>query len=427
MKTALFVAIPFAGHINPLLQQAKELKRRGWNVELASLESARSRVEGSGVTFVSLGSPADSQDIFDAIIEAGRDQKFFFSSLKTMRGINRLWPAMYDGLKHKLQQERPDVLVVDFASLAGIDAAPDIPIVINNPDLLTMLPGELIPFDPRLPLPFQRSSIRNLPLWQPVQARIMMALGMRVSHLAWMWDINVKREKKGLKRVRFADLLRGKPILINSAFGLEYKRELPPDLHMVGPMLQERSDVTPESIPQPTVYVNMGTICQLSRKQLQRMLEAFTCDDFHVLWILRKEQRDLLPPSIPKTIRIESWGPSPQSILEHPNVVAFVSHCGVNSVHESIQAGTPIVGIPMFADQRDMAYRVQDSGAGLFVHKERFTAAELRTCIQRVIREEQFARALPPLQASFREAGGIPRAADVIEKAAAFDYSRQVC
>jgi len=76
-------------------------------------------------------------------------------------------------------------------------------------------------------------------------------------------------------------------------------------------------------------------------------------------------------------MRILDWVSSPRAVLAHPNVRAFVSHCGINSVHESLAAGTPIVGIPMLADQRDMAARVADAGVGVWMDKSRFRGSEL--------------------------------------------------
>ena len=35
----------------------------------------------------------------------------------------------------------------------------------------------------------------------------------------------------------------------------------------------------------------------------------------------------------------------------HPNVVAFVSHCGIGSLLEAVHYKVPIVGIGIFGDQ----------------------------------------------------------------------------
>jgi zeaxanthin glucosyltransferase len=108
-------------------------------------------------------------------------------------------------------------------------------------------------------------------------------------------------------------------------------------------------------------------------------------------------------------------------VLSHPNVRVFVSHCGINSVYESIASGTPVVGIPMLSDQRDMAVRVADAGVGRWMDKSRFTAAELASAIQRVSGDEAYRRRIAPLQDAFARAGGVERAADLI--AASCDVS----
>ncbi|PWA42081.1 UDP-glucuronosyl/UDP-glucosyltransferase [Artemisia annua] len=48
---------------------------------------------------------------------------------------------------------------------------------------------------------------------------------------------------------------------------------------------------------------------------------------------------------------VPSWAPQVK-ILNHPSVGGFLSHCGLNSVYESIKGGVPMISWPLYAEQR---------------------------------------------------------------------------
>ena len=127
----------------------------------------------------------------------------------------------------------------------------------------------------------------------------------------------------------------------------------------------------------------------------------------------------MLPPDLPPSIRVEEWVSSQIAVLQHANVRAFVSHCGTNSVQESVWAGTPVVGIPLFAAQGDMAIRLQDAGIGSWLDKHRFAPEQLREHVRHACRSDEFRAKVSALQSGFALAGGVARAADLIEQAAA--------
>ncbi|XP_028223889.1 UDP-glucose:2-hydroxyflavanone C-glucosyltransferase-like [Glycine soja] len=49
-------------------------------------------------------------------------------------------------------------------------------------------------------------------------------------------------------------------------------------------------------------------------------------------------------------IVITNWAPQ-LDILKHPSIGGFVSHCGWNSLTESVSCGVPIIGLPLFGEQ----------------------------------------------------------------------------
>lgn len=421
---ALFAGIPFVGHLNPLIRQAAELRRRGWRVAVATARELRPHVEAEapGLPFTDLG-PLGSLagELRRRQAEASRAAGFIRGTSTIVRGLNAIWPLMYDGMTAALATDRPDIAIADLFSSGAICAADaaGVPCIVNNPDLLAALPVTLLPPADHLPPLFSGRSIHGIGRFDRAVAPVLRRMAATLTSLTVERDLNRLRRSRGLPRIDVRDFLRDRLILVNGAFGLEYPRPLPARVEMVGPMLPEVEPL-PAALEAwlasgpPVVYVNLGTLAIAPDTQLAKMTRAFGEAPWRTLWILDGEAQARLPRALPESIRLETWGPPPHAILRHANVRVFVSHCGINSAYESIDAGTPIVGLPMFADQRDMAARVADAGAGVWLDKRRFTAEDLRSAIRRVLDEDAFHASLPPLQAAIRQAGGVRRAADLI-------------
>jgi polyene glycosyltransferase len=133
--------------------------------------------------------------------------------------------------------------------------------------------------------------------------------------------------------------------------------------------------------------------------------------------VLRGEAAEIALRTAPG-LRIEGWVSSQMAVLRHPNVRAFVSHCGINSIHEAVVCGVPVVGIPLFADQPDMAMRALDAGVALVLSKQALKADAVRMAVRRVVDDVAFRRPMSRLQAALRAAGGVERAADLLEDGA---------
>ena len=443
MRFALFVSIPLVGHINPLFRQAEALQRRGWRVAVASTsEMAAHAARESAVPFLNLGSLGDVAGRLRADQErASRDGNLARGTLGIVRGLFAAWPAMFDGLTKAIAADRPDVMVVDLFTAAGLCAgdAAGVPCVINNADVLGSISVKVLPPADDLPMLFSGTSRHAVSRLQPMVAPILRPIAAWVAALNIGADLNRQRRTRGLPKVDLHERFRDRTILVNGVFGLEYERPLPASIVMTGPMLPSSPPPLPDDMHRwladgpPVVYANFGTLATLSPAQLAAIERALTSPDFRALWIRRgdpahaetgaRHRRSSSgdpadPKPVPGTVRVMPWGPPPLAVLAHPNVKVFVTHSGVNSVYESIVAGTPMVGIPMFADQRDMAVRAADAGVGLWFDKQRLDAAALTEGIARVVREPSFTARLAPIQEAIARAGGVGRAADLIAAAA---------
>jgi len=215
--------------------------------------------------------------------------------------------------------------------------------------------------------------------------------------------------------------------LVNNAFGLEYAHHLPPNIQLTGPILSmklspnhyltELSDEDRqwiESDSRPIIYINFGTCVPISNEQMQKIFFALkSLDKYRIIWKLN--QHDFI--STP-TFRIVEWISSTLGYLAHPNIHLFISHCGINSVYESIWLGTSVPCIPILADQQDMAQRLEDAGVGKWLNKLTFTSEQFKETIEIMFKEEEISfrqRNIKRIQTMMKLHGGIERAVDLIE------------
>jgi len=78
-----------------------------------------------------------------------------------------------------------------------------------------------------------------------------------------------------------------------------------------------------------------------------------------------------------------------QQRLLLPACAAFITHAGFNSVREAVEAGVPMVAVPLLAEEPANARRVVELGLGLSLTPEELTAARLRNAVERVLFEEK--------------------------------------
>lgn len=102
-----------------------------------------------------------------------------------------------------------------------------------------------------------------------------------------------------------------------------------------------------------TVLMSLGTNMksnELGEERLKSILETFaSIPDYNFLWKFESEPKDL-PIAPSKNVMVGKFLPQ-NDILAHPNIVAFISHSGMLSTHESLWHGKPIIGMPFFVDQ----------------------------------------------------------------------------
>ncbi|CAA7038055.1 unnamed protein product [Microthlaspi erraticum] len=171
-------------------------------------------------------------------------------------------------------------------------------------------------------------------------------------------------------------------ILVNSSFDIEphsvnhfLNEQNYPTVYAVGPMFDLKAQPHPDQDlarrdelmkwldDQPeasVVFLCFGSMGKLRGPLVKEIARGLELCQSKFLWSLRTEEDDdLLPEGFLDRVSgrgmICGWSPQVE-ILAHKAVGGFVSHCGWNSIIESVWFGVPIVTWPMYAEQQLNAF-----------------------------------------------------------------------
>ncbi|KAH1045208.1 hypothetical protein GYH30_026419 [Glycine max] len=109
------------------------------------------------------------------------------------------------------------------------------------------------------------------------------------------------------------------------------------------------------------LYVNFGSLTRLSLAQIVEIAHGLENSGHSFIWVVRikdeNENGDNFLQEFEQKIKESKkgyiiWNWAPQLlILDHPAIGGIVTHCGWNSILESVSAGLPMITWPMFAEQ----------------------------------------------------------------------------
>ncbi|MEO8457687.1 MAG: glycosyltransferase [Chloroflexota bacterium] len=125
------------------------------------------------------------------------------------------------------------------------------------------------------------------------------------------------------------------------------------------------------------------------------------------------------PKSLPQNEALMYSSFVPHSSLL-PNALAMVTQSGHGATIAALRHGLPMVCAPVFADQPDVAGRVEYHGAGIRL-TTLSSAGEFREAIRAVVREPRYREAAAALGAKMASEDGITTAADQVEEVARRD------
>uniref|UniRef100_A0A1I7SCY0 glucuronosyltransferase n=1 Tax=Bursaphelenchus xylophilus TaxID=6326 RepID=A0A1I7SCY0_BURXY len=149
--------------------------------------------------------------------------------------------------------------------------------------------------------------------------------------------------------------------------------------------LPENVDKIVKNSKYGVILISFGTIAQSyllpehTKQELVKTFEKFSKYDF--IW--KYEADDKIAANLTNVHKMK-WTPQAE-LLAHPNLVAFVTHGGINSVSEAAQNGKPFVCIPIFGDQSHNCFAAQEKGLAVLVAKTDITTENMETALRTVL------------------------------------------
>ncbi|SEJ94747.1 glycosyltransferase, MGT family [Paenibacillus polymyxa] len=139
-------------------------------------------------------------------------------------------------------------------------------------------------------------------------------------------------------------------------------------------------------------------------------IEAFGNTDHTIVMSIgnRTQVSDL--GEVPENFIVKNDVPQ-TDILQHTKL--FITHGGMNSTHEGLYYGLPLIIIPQSADQPIIAGQVANMGAGIKLQMESLTANQLREAADHVL-SLPFKKAVAHIRESFQKTGGYHQAVNEI-------------
>jgi MGT family glycosyltransferase len=394
MSKVLFFGMPAYGHTNPSLGFVRELVARGEKVIYYSFPEFKEKVLSTGAEYRE--SPG---------AERGIDAAFTSSRLSYLyRAIVEAASREIEPSIEIIRAENPDYVIHDSLAAWGKFAA----VATNTPSV-----ASITTFLYRSHSINLQNVFSIIPKIRPVDVKAFHKAAKSVRSL---------RKKYGIKETGLLD------ILVNtSPLNIIYTiKELQPrgdsfdpaQFKFVGPSISSRSSDVGESdysiLKKPLVYISFGTVMHEQAAFYKKSFAALGGFEGTIVM------------SVGNTIDVDAMGTIPGNFVVRSrvnqmevlrNADVFVTHGGMNSAHEGLYCGVPLVFVPFQEEQRTVARQCAAMGCGLYLNK--LDAGKVARAIAHILKEPAFREKSRTLSKLLHKSSGVKAAVDAI-----FEYKK---
>ena len=387
MKKIAFFCIPAHGHTNPMLPVAAELVRRGNVVRFYSFDEFGEKIRATGAEFISCDS-----FLPELTKKEETSLKNVSTTEMTIQDI-RITLSMNDFLDKEFKNFKPDVVYTDSVCFWGKLNAwkHNVPMVVSTSTFaFNQMSSGYMKNSPK--------EMAGLLFGLPKISRELKKLEPYGYHV------------KNLFSLIQSDNNTDSVVYTSYSFQ-PYAESFSDHYTFVGPSVF--SKVIPQKEKErPLIYISMGTVINDRPDFYGKCIDALK--DLNVDVII----------SCGNAIDREKLGTLSDNIKVYPYVDqldilskadAFITHCGMNSVSESLYMATPMVLYPQTGEQNAVARRVTEIGAGIMLKDD--SSEGIRASIQEILNNKAYGDAAAKCSADFRACSGTAGAAEFIENA----------
>jgi zeaxanthin glucosyltransferase len=402
------------GHLNPMTTLGHELQQRGHRVTLFGIPDARAKTLAAGLEFWAIGEkefPAGSSAA--SFVELGK-----LSGLAALKYTITL----FQELTVMLLREAPkaisaagvELLIVDQTSFGGGTVADVLKLPFISVSCALMLNRE-----PSIP-PINSNWSYNPAWWAKLRNQLGYRLLSGITKPVVNTVAEYRREWQLPPHLEPNDTYSKLAQICQQPAEFEFPRQhLPQCFHFTGSYSRPDSR-EPASFPfeqltgQPLIYASMGTLQNKLIGVFENIAEACVGLDAQLVIALGGGNPASLP-NLPGSPLVVGYAPQLELLQK---ATLTITHAGMNTALESLSNGVPMVAIPIANDQPGVAARIAWTGTGEVIPLAKLSSSRLQTAIEKVLTEDSYKQNAVRLQTAIRRAGGVSRAADIVERVA---------
>ncbi|XP_048002440.1 UDP-glucosyltransferase 2-like [Leguminivora glycinivorella] len=248
-----------------------------------------------------------------------------------------------------------------------------------------------VPSHPILYPQILRTRLYDLTMWEKTKELLTEIIIQKITKDTEEHDNRVLKHLFGPKTPAIAELNKNIDMFFYGGVPIwEDNRPVPPNVIYIGGINKVSEKPLPQDIkqfldksPVNVIYVSFGSnfdTLDFPVKTFETLTKVFSNIPYNIFW--KWDSEDF--PISSSNIRTFNWLPQ-VDFLRHPKVKLFLTQAGLRSTEDAIEAGVPLIGIPVFMDQFSNAEKYVRHGIGIKLDKDTLTEIQLTESINMIM------------------------------------------